>query len=229
MSEFHLLLTEDAMEFNARIDQAVKMYDHLLQERLNSTYRQRMGANAYGNPGLQQQQQYHAGGETAPSFAPLGNQAYPHLPEPEPQYGAFAPTMQQPYEPPQQHYAPYVPEQGYATAPFASAPPGSAGVFTEHYQAPVSVPGSIPVSSASVSSPAAQQVGQFPGYAPMTAHAPGFSSGLDQPATMMAYAPYNDHYQQQPHQLQNQLPHQLQQQPQSAPAPPVEEKPLIEF
>ncbi|GJJ69492.1 hepatocyte growth factor-regulated tyrosine kinase substrate [Entomortierella parvispora] len=220
---------QDAMDFNARIDQAVKMYDHLLQERLNSTYRQRMGANAYGNPGLQQQQ-YHPGGETAPSFAPVNSLAYSHLPGNEPQYGAYAPTLQQPYQPPQQHYAPYIPEQGYAPAPFASAPPPSSGnTFAEHYQTSVTAPGSIPVPLTSVASPPAQQVGQFPGYAPMTAHAPGFSSGPEQPSTMQAYAPYNDPYQQQPPQQSQPLPHQQQQPPQSAPVPPVEEKPLIEF
>jgi growth factor-regulated tyrosine kinase substrate len=219
------------MEFNTRIDQAVKMYDHLLQERLNSTYRQRMGANNYGNPGLQQQQlqqQQHHGGlnDSSLSFAPVGGQVYPHLSGPDPQYGAYAPvapfTTHQPTQLPQQQqqpYAPYVPDQGYVPAPFASAPPpGPTAVFTGQYQAPLLTSSTLATSLATVSPPSSQQVGQFPGYAPMTAHAPGYTSGQGQTTAMPAYAPYSDPYQQQAPQQQH-----------IAPVVPVEEKPLIEF
>ncbi|KAF9581322.1 Vacuolar protein-sorting-associated protein 27, partial [Lunasporangiospora selenospora] len=46
-----------AVEYNEKIDQAVRTYDRLLQDRLHAIYQRRIGAYTYGSIGLQQSQQ----------------------------------------------------------------------------------------------------------------------------------------------------------------------------
>ncbi|KAF9977614.1 Vacuolar protein-sorting-associated protein 27 [Actinomortierella ambigua] len=155
--------TKKQQEFiacNEKIDQAVKIYDHLLQERLHSTYQRRMNSNTYlpSGPG--------AGyGTTSPPQTPQSSHVYPRVGQSsDTRYSQYAPAMTPvvsnatPYAQPQSQpqpqqtmYAPYQPQaqgyppqplqqqptgpqqqQPYASAPYAvSAPPPSGHDFTQ--------------------------------------------------------------------------------------------------
>ncbi|KAF9967234.1 Vacuolar protein-sorting-associated protein 27 [Mortierella alpina] len=218
---------QDVMEFNDKIDQAVRMYDHLLQERLNSTYQRRMNANSYGHPGVQQQ---HTGGSPALSAsmsaqAPSNSHVYPHLTGSDPRYTPYAPGAPLPQQPPAPPapFAPHMPQlqssqqyqppySDYTPSSFATAPPISQPIAAHESLAP-----QAPFQ--------ANQSGQDPYHA-------------SAPAAQSPFAPYNiPQQQQQQHQqhipMQYQSPPPLQTYAPAAPvapvAVPVEEKPLIEF
>ncbi|KAF9949431.1 Vacuolar protein-sorting-associated protein 27 [Mortierella alpina] len=213
---------QDVMDFNEKIDQAVRMYDHLLQERLNSTYQRRMNANSYGHPGVQQQ---HTGGSPAlnasvPAQTQPNSHVYPHLSGSDPRYTPYAPGAPQPQQPPapfapqmvppqsSHQYQPTYPE--YAPSSFATAPPIS-----------------LPISAHEALAPQAPFQSGPSGQDPYHASAPLAQS---------SFAPYSIPQQQQQQQqmsMQYQSPPPLQTYAPAAPvapvAVPVEEKPLIEL
>lgn len=243
---FRNISTEEAMQANGKIDQAVKIYDHLLQERLNSTYQRRMNANNYGHPD-HMQQPVAPGSDYAP-------QAYPQLTGVDSRYAPYtsgAPYNQQQHIPPfpvstHPSYqsslppatAPFVPSSGYAassgndyggSAPFAP-------VQDPYY---ASAPAPAPAPSTTLYQ---HQDYSTQAYAPAPPGAVNLMDSVGQPS----YAPYAG--QQQPYATQHapQAPGQGYGQGQGAesvvsPAPvvspstapthvvPVEEKPLIEF
>ncbi|KAK5828102.1 putative vacuolar sorting-associated protein [Linnemannia elongata] len=235
---------QEAMQANGKIDQAVKIYDHLLQERLNSTYQRRMNANNYGH--LDHMQQPVAPGS---DYAP---QAYPQLTGADSRYAPYtpgAPYNQQQNIPPfpastQPSYQPSLPP---ATAPFApnSGYAASSGIdyggsapfapLQDPYlaSAPAPLPSTAPYQHQDYSAQA---------YAP----APPGAVNLMDSVGQSSYAPYSS--QQQPYVNQHalQAPGQGYDQGHetvsvespapavlptttAAPVAPVEEKPLIEF
>ncbi|KAF9174393.1 Vacuolar protein-sorting-associated protein 27 [Mortierella sp. AD010] len=238
---------KEVIQFNDQIDQAVKMYDHLLQERLNATYQNRMNVNNYGQPGLQQQIDRPLAGYS--SSSPQTGHVYTGPDNRYNQYSPGAPYNQQPnlllalqspyqYQPTQPpttapfnvsslSTGPSGPE--FASAPFASAPPpGQPGVSQAPYQ-PSQDPyyASAPVSYA-LSPPGGQSGGQFHqhGYTSMTV--PLQAAPVDQ-IGQAPYAPYSGQQDQQQQRypgvpLQAYTPVAP-----AAPVVPVEEKPLIEL
>ena len=230
------------MQVNGKIDQAVKIYDHLLQERLNSTYQRRMNANNYGHPDHMQQPV-----APGPDYTP---QAYPQLTGADSRYASYtpgAPYNQQQNIPPfpastQPSYqpslppatAPFAPNSGY-TAPSGIDYGGSApfAPVQDPYYASAPAPSTAPYQHQDYSAQA---------YAPVPPGAVNLMDSVGQ----SSYAPYSS--QQQPYLNQHtpQAPGQGYGQGQghmsvvspapavpttAAPAPvvPVEEKPLIEF
>ncbi|KAF9163322.1 Vacuolar protein-sorting-associated protein 27 [Actinomortierella ambigua] len=133
---------QDFIVCNEKIDQAVKMYDHLLQERLNNTYQRRMNSNAYlpSGPGMAPG---HGGyGATSPPQTPQAGHVYPRVGQAgaEARYSQYGPSMTPvlsnatPYgQPPQSQpqpqqqglYTPYQPQaQGYPAQPLQQQPTG---------------------------------------------------------------------------------------------------------
>ncbi|KAF9348290.1 Vacuolar protein-sorting-associated protein 27 [Mortierella sp. AD094] len=239
---------KEAIQFNDQIDQAVKMYDHLLQERLNATYQNRMNANKYGHPGLQQQVDGPLAGYNGSS--PQAGHVYPHLTGSDNRYSQYAPGA--PYN--QQSaplFAPQAPYQyqstqppaiasfnvsspstgpsgpEFATAPFASAPPPEQPVVSQTPYQPSQDPyyASAPVSYA-LSPPGGQSGGQFHQHGFASMNVPLQTAGVDQ-IGQVPYAPYSGQQSQQQQQQHLGVP--LQAYTPAAPVVPVEEKPLIEF
>ncbi|KAI7818098.1 hypothetical protein BC939DRAFT_485061 [Gamsiella multidivaricata] len=234
----------EAIQFNEKIDQAVKMYDHLLQERLKSTYQHRINTSAYGYPGVQPHPaEPHVGYNVAlPSQAVHNNPGYPHLTGSDPHYSPYIPGVlynhqvppsfapQAPQAPPSQSSYQYQTSVPPATAPFdvSSSMAGSTGV--EYASAPfASAPPSVQQIPAQtmyqpnqdlfsvVSPPGVQTPGQFQhqGYQPIATQQMQ-STAVDLHG-QTAYAPYQQ--QQAPYAPAAPI----------APAAPVEEKPLIEL
>ncbi|KAG0031079.1 Vacuolar protein-sorting-associated protein 27 [Podila clonocystis] len=88
---------QEFIGFNEKIDHAVKIYDHLLQERLNSSYQRRMNSNnygSYGQPGFQQPIGTPNLYNTAaiPPTPQLGN-VYPNMSGPDSRYGQYVPAV----------------------------------------------------------------------------------------------------------------------------------------
>lgn len=232
------------MQANGKIDQAVKIYDHLLQERLNSTYQRRMNANNYGRSD-HMQQPVAPGSDYAP-------QAYPQLTGADSRYAPYtsgAPYNQQQNIPPfpastQPSYQPSLPP---ATAPFApnsgyTAPSGvdygGSAPFTPvqdpyYASAPAPAPSTAPYQHQDYSAQA---------YAP----APPGAVNLIDSVGQSSYMPYSSQQQFHVNQHAPQAPGQGYGQgqgpmyvasplpavpPTTAPVPvaPLEEKPLIEF
>ncbi|KAI1318339.1 Vacuolar protein-sorting-associated protein 27 [Mortierella claussenii] len=228
----------EAVLFSQQIDQAVKMYDHLLQERLNSTYQQRMSANSYTYPGAQQQhQQQPAGGYniTAPPHAHQNSHVYPHLTGADPNFSpstsnASYPSFA-PHAPSTQPGYQYPPSQSSATAPFASSPYASAPPPAQSVTSQVAYQsaqnlyyGSAPGQAGLESLPPGTQsatIGQFQGYPTVAAR---LQSAVVTSAGHAPYAPApfaGQQQQQQEISTQAYAP--------AAPVVPVEEKPLIEL
>ncbi|KAG0271413.1 Vacuolar protein-sorting-associated protein 27 [Linnemannia exigua] len=237
---------QEVMQANGKIDQAVKIYDHLLQERLNSTYQRRMNANNYGHP---DHMQHHV----APGFDYVP-QAYPHSTGPDSRYAPYTsgapysdynqqqsippfPTSSQPtYQPSlPPATAPFVPSSGHAAPSgidYGSSAPFAPSQDPYYASAPAPAPSTAPYHCQDYSSQA---------YAP----APPGPANLMDTASQAPYAPYST--QQQPYVDQHapNAPGQGYGQnpvPVVSPAPvisptamtttalvPVEEKPLIEF
>ncbi|KAF9391822.1 Vacuolar protein-sorting-associated protein 27 [Podila verticillata] len=115
---------QEFVGFNEKIDHAVRIYDHLLQERLNSSYQRRMNSNNYGNygqPGFQQPigtpNLYNT---SIPQTPQLGN-VYPNISGPDSRYGQYVPAVAPqvtggqygavpPQQVPQSTYQPYQPQ-----------------------------------------------------------------------------------------------------------------------
>ncbi|KAG9070731.1 Vacuolar protein-sorting-associated protein 27 [Linnemannia hyalina] len=235
---------QEAMQANGKIDQAVKIYDHLLQERLNSTYQRRMNANNYGHPD-HMQQPVAPGSDYAP-------QAYPQLTGADSRYAPYtpgAPYNQQQNIPPfpdstQPSYqptlppatAPFAPNSGYAASSgidYGSSAPFAPVQDPYYASAPAPAPSTAPYLHQDYSAQA---------YAP----APPGAVNLMDSAGQSSYAPYSSQQQSYVNQHAPQAPGQGYGQGQgplsvvspapavsttAAPAPvvPVEEKPLIEF
>ncbi|KAF9185174.1 Vacuolar protein-sorting-associated protein 27 [Haplosporangium sp. Z 767] len=223
----------DAIQFNEKIDQAVKMYDHLLQERLNSTYQRRMNANNYGHSGLPQQAGFN-------DSSPQSGHAYHHLAGVDSRYSPYAPEV--PYNQQHQYQSSQPPSTApfavssipsgpaYATAPSASlsnhpyeaqAPPASQAFTQELYYA------SAPTPASSITSPpTVHEISQPPLL--------GYQNTMAPPSGLME-TPYNIPQQQQ----YGVFPQTYAHAPPVAPvAPaastvavvaPVDEKPLIEL
>ncbi|KAG0354844.1 Vacuolar protein-sorting-associated protein 27 [Podila minutissima] len=87
---------QEFIGFNEKIDHAVRIYDHLLQERLNSSYQRRMNSNnygSYGQPGFQQPTGTPNLYNTAvPQTPQLGN-VYPNMSGPDSRYGQYVPAV----------------------------------------------------------------------------------------------------------------------------------------
>lgn len=234
------------MQANGKIDQAVKIYDHLLQERLNSTYQRRMNANNYGHPDHMQQ-------PVAPGIDYVP-QAYPQLTGDDSRYAPYtpgAPYNQQQHIPPfpastQPSYqsslppatAPFVPSPGYAATSgidYGSSAPFAPVQDPYYASAPAPTPSTAPYQHQDYSTQS---------YAP----APPGNTNLMDSVSQSSYALYPN--QQQPYATQHapQAPGQGYGQGQgqgpvsvvppapvvspsaaSGPVIPVEERPLIEF
>ncbi|KAG0213948.1 Vacuolar protein-sorting-associated protein 27 [Mortierella sp. GBA30] len=235
----------EVLEFNEKIDQAVKMYDHLLQERLNSTYQRRMNATNYAHPGFHE----YSEGLRPVDAAFNPSNVYPHLSGSDPRYTPYAPPSHpqqlppfasapatQPsyqYQPPYPSASlPYLNSTSPAVPPgpdyapsFASAPPPSQPVVSQDSSAPHPyVPSQNPYYSAPVASISPPRTQDDPfhsqGYQPMGMYAnapPAISSAG-------SMAPLSSVYDNQHQQQQYPTP-----QTSAAPVVPVEEKPLIEL
>ncbi|KAF9928490.1 Vacuolar protein-sorting-associated protein 27 [Linnemannia zychae] len=144
---------QEVMQANGKIDHAVRIYDHLLQERLNSTYQRRMNANNYGHPEPMQHssalgsdytsQGYPQHGGNDGRYAPYTpdarftqQQIVPPFPtSTQPNYQLSLPTATAPFVPSSGYVAPtgvdcngatpYAPPQDsyYASAPDPSTAP----------------------------------------------------------------------------------------------------------
>ncbi|KAF9358953.1 Vacuolar protein-sorting-associated protein 27 [Mortierella sp. NVP85] len=141
---------KEFVAFNEKIDQAVKIYDHLLQERLNASYQRRQTSSIYGHPGM------HGGGgpgvyngQAIPQTPQTGH-VYPQITGQDSRYSQYVPAagtysgvpgqqtpqppFQTPYQQPQQlpsqqaqapyQYQPAQPQQPPAAAPYAVTTPG---------------------------------------------------------------------------------------------------------
>ncbi|KAF9194999.1 Vacuolar protein-sorting-associated protein 27 [Haplosporangium sp. Z 767] len=139
---------QEFVGFNEKIDQAVRIYDHLLQERLNSTYQRRMNSNNYGHPGMVppgSQGPYNA--PTTPQ-TPQTSHAYPHIANQDSRYAQYVPasgpyggvSAQQtphipfqtlPYQPqqPQQQPQQQQQQQQYPYQPIQSQQPPTTSVY----------------------------------------------------------------------------------------------------
>ncbi|KAG0238178.1 hypothetical protein B0O80DRAFT_498023 [Mortierella sp. GBAus27b] len=107
---------KEFIAFNEKIDHAVKIYDHLLQERLNASYQRRISSVNYGQPGAGV---YPNGGP-----APYGGQAVPQTPQISHAYPQA--TGQE------SRYSQYVPAAG----PYSSVPQTPQIPYQTPYQQP---------------------------------------------------------------------------------------------
>ncbi|KAG9324033.1 hypothetical protein KVV02_004710 [Mortierella alpina] len=106
---------QEFVGFNDKIDHAVRIYDHLLQERLNSSYQRRMNTNNYGHPGVglpppgSTQGMYS--NTTAPQ-TPQSSHVYPQIASQDSRYSQYVPASGVAYSgaPPQQQ-TPHIPYQ----------------------------------------------------------------------------------------------------------------------
>ncbi|KAF9981222.1 Vacuolar protein-sorting-associated protein 27 [Mortierella antarctica] len=106
---------QEFVGFNDKIDHAVRIYDHLLQERLNSSYQRRMNTNNYGHPGVglappgSTQGMYS--NTTAPQ-TPQSSHVYPQIASQDSRYSQYVPVSGVAYSgaPPQQQ-TPHIPYQ----------------------------------------------------------------------------------------------------------------------
>ncbi|KAG0375648.1 Vacuolar protein-sorting-associated protein 27 [Mortierella sp. AD032] len=104
---------QEFVGFNDKIDHAVRIYDHLLQERLNSSYQRRMNATNYAQPGI-----YNS---AAPPQTPQTSHIYPQTSNPDSRYSQYVPASG-PYggAPPSAQQTPQTPFQ---QAPYQQQPP----------------------------------------------------------------------------------------------------------
>ncbi|KAF9984734.1 Vacuolar protein-sorting-associated protein 27 [Modicella reniformis] len=229
----------EAIQFNEKIDQAVKMYDHLLQERLQSAYQRRVSSNHH--PGIQSHPEApHVGyNVTSSPHTPHSSHAYQHLTGSDSRYNPYPPGT--PYA--QQSITPFAPQapppiyqsqasQPPASAPFATAPFISAAPPIQ-VQAQVTAPPMQPMavqtgyqssqdpfySSASVLPPGTQAPGHYPQVYQGMAAQPQSTTGVVSYTGQAPYAPYGSQTPYAP--VAPVAP--------AAPVVPVEEKPLIEL
>ncbi|KAF9937218.1 Vacuolar protein-sorting-associated protein 27 [Mortierella alpina] len=106
---------QEFVGFNDKIDHAVRIYDHLLQERLNSSYQRRMNTNNYGHPGVGLAPPGFTQGmysnTTAPQ-TPQSSHVYPQIASQDSRYSQYVPASGVAYSgaPPQQQ-TPHIPYQ----------------------------------------------------------------------------------------------------------------------
>ncbi|KAF9931128.1 Vacuolar protein-sorting-associated protein 27 [Linnemannia zychae] len=102
---------QEFVGFNDKIDHAVRIYDRLLQERLNTSYQQRMNSTQYGQPGV-----YSS--PMAPQTPQIGH-IYPQVSNPDPRYEQYIPAPL-PYggQPPVQQ----TPQISYQQGPYQQQP-----------------------------------------------------------------------------------------------------------
>ncbi|CAO3564754.1 unnamed protein product [Mortierella alpina] len=147
---------QEFVGFNDKIDHAVRIYDHLLQERLNSSYQRRMNTNSYGNPGVglpppgSTQGMYS---NTATPQTPQSSHVYPQIAPQDSRYTQYVPVSGVAYNgaPPQQQ-TPHIPYQ----APYQQQPPQLQQQTSYQYQsAQAQQPGAF--APYSVTSPIQQE------------------------------------------------------------------------
>ncbi|KAF9576787.1 Vacuolar protein-sorting-associated protein 27 [Mortierella alpina] len=138
---------QEFVGFNEKIDHAVRIYDHLLQERLNSSYQRRMNANSYGHsgvglppPGSAQGMYSHT---TAPQ-TPQSSHVYPQIAPQDSRYSHYvpasgvsyssAPTQQQtpqiPYQAPYQQQPQLQQQASYQYQPAQTQQPGGSAPYS---------------------------------------------------------------------------------------------------
>ncbi|KAF9947728.1 Vacuolar protein-sorting-associated protein 27 [Mortierella alpina] len=172
---------QEFVGFNDKIDHAVRIYDHLLQERLNSSYQRRMNANNYGHSGvglpLPGSTQGMYSNTTAPQ-TPQSSHVYPQITSQDSRYSQYVPATGAPYggAPPQQqtphipYQAPYQQQQqqqqqtSYQYQPAQPQQPGGSAPYSVTSSAPQDQQPSLQ-GQYSVQNPAPQLHAQ-PGYVP---------------------------------------------------------------
>ncbi|KAF9148703.1 Vacuolar protein-sorting-associated protein 27 [Linnemannia schmuckeri] len=77
---------QEFVGFNDKIDHAVRIYDHLLQERLNSSYQRRMNTTNYAQPGV-----YNNNAPMTPQ-TPQASHIYPQMSNPDSRYAQYVPS-----------------------------------------------------------------------------------------------------------------------------------------
>ncbi|KAF8979020.1 Vacuolar protein-sorting-associated protein 27 [Entomortierella lignicola] len=117
---------QEFVTFNEKIDHAVRIYDHLLQERLNSSYQRRLTSNNYGHINSPGQGVYN--GIAGVPQTPQVSHAYPQISGQDSRYAQYVPattgayvagapvpqTPQTPYQAPYQQQQPQPqPQQPY--------------------------------------------------------------------------------------------------------------------
>ncbi|KAG0303963.1 Vacuolar protein-sorting-associated protein 27 [Dissophora globulifera] len=86
---------KEFVTFNEKIDHAVRIYDHLLQERLNTSYQRRMNAVNYAHPGglphVHQSGLYNGGNNIVPG-TPQSPHVYPQIGGQDSRYAQYVPS-----------------------------------------------------------------------------------------------------------------------------------------
>ncbi|KAG0054340.1 Vacuolar protein-sorting-associated protein 27 [Gryganskiella cystojenkinii] len=150
---------QECVGYNDKIDHAVRMYDQLLQEKLNSSYQRRMNSTGYGtgmyqSPSIPQTPQTtHVYPQLAPTANNVDSRYAQYAPVTNGQYGVpQTPQMasQQPYQQPQQ---PATPLQQQQQIP----PQQQQQQVTYQYQTPQPQPTVVPPAPFAVASPDQQQ------------------------------------------------------------------------
>ncbi|KAF9142828.1 Vacuolar protein-sorting-associated protein 27 [Mortierella sp. GBA39] len=130
---------QEFVGFNDKIDHAVRIYDHLLQERLNSSYQRRMNATNYAQPGM-----YNNNAPMTPQ-TPQTSHIYPQMSNTDSRYAQYVPSsgpyggtpsaqqtpqipfQQAPYQQQQQPQQPQQPQQQPSYPYQTNQPPQSSG------------------------------------------------------------------------------------------------------
>ncbi|KAG0328061.1 Vacuolar protein-sorting-associated protein 27, partial [Podila humilis] len=123
---------QEAVESSQKIDQSVKMYDRLLQERLNLSYERRLTGNIYGQVGIGQPQHYPSSvGSTAPTSS---SQAYPQLSGTQPLHNPYVPDA--PFVPSHVTQAPYTTCQADPSFQYQTPSTFQPSIMSPHASAP---------------------------------------------------------------------------------------------
>ncbi len=193
---------QEFVGFNDKIDHAVRIYDHLLQERLNSSYQRRMNANSYGQPGVGLPPPGSTQGvysNTPTPQTPQSSHVYPHITPQDSRYSHYVPAsgvaytgappqLQPPFiphqasyqqQPQQQHQTSYQYQSAQSQQPGGSAPYSVISPIQQDQQPPLQ-------SQYSVQNPTPQLQAQ-PGYAPQ--QQPIQQQQVQQVASVAQYAP----------------------------------------
>ncbi|KAF9585891.1 Vacuolar protein-sorting-associated protein 27 [Lunasporangiospora selenospora] len=123
---------QEFVSFNDKIDHAVKIYDHHLQERLNSSYQRRLNMSNYNHPGGLSQpntHSYYGSGIPAPGTpqTPQHSHIYPQTSNADSRYQQYIPSVA------------HAPQPTGVGAPYSSAPPPQTPQIT-YQQAPYQQP-----------------------------------------------------------------------------------------
>ncbi|KAF9899326.1 Vacuolar protein-sorting-associated protein 27 [Lobosporangium transversale] len=147
---------QEFVTFNEKIDHAVRIYDHLLQERLNSSYQRRMNMNNAGHSGGG----YYSTGLTTPQ-TPQVSHAYPQITA-ESRYAQYVPGISGVHS--SNALAPHTPQISYQTPfqqqqqlPSQSQPQPQQQTPYQYQQPSTSVPYSVTPSGVLDQQPVQQQ------------------------------------------------------------------------